>query len=549
MTKILNETLLTNEFTFGFELEAIVSEDSDIVSEDSWVGGNDSTEDDIQYYLDTQLYSSYGKHRYNSKVKGESRIHQDSSVQVEELGDEGYPFEYSSPILPANPDNFARVIRLLKEMGKDGIYTNSSCGFHHHLAFNGMTPSDMVWIYCNLATDSEAYQMFSKFKVFEFEDEEYASFDDITELGDALMRKDFPTAFDYITISKYRAFRLHPQGTIEWRGPRNFLNNKNIDYIKDFYILFNQLIRKFKKYMDNKTLEDTTITKKELFDEFNKYNEMRGKDPNWSYLVGTKKSKGMEKLLNKFSTNPYIILKIMDTPDLDKFFRKVMENYSNRTIILSNLRRNIEDKFLKPDEISRMAKYIKSVYDGIPDITKANAHHELSVYGLDKYCYTGKDLLELLDEKKNISEFMNFAMMLVREKIYDVDKDEIYNKIKNTMLAANDVGTALFGVSYNFMYTASSANNKIFTILTEEQLADLTILCFKKLYNYAVETDSFSPSGRAPNAMFELCQSILPHFKSVIQKYRLNDWNTLVKNMIERMKDFKGDLNFENFIF
>ena len=31
MTKILEETLLTNEFTFGFELEAIVHEDNNIV--------------------------------------------------------------------------------------------------------------------------------------------------------------------------------------------------------------------------------------------------------------------------------------------------------------------------------------------------------------------------------------------------------------------------------------------------------------------------------------------------------------------------------------
>jgi hypothetical protein len=95
MTKILEETLLTNEFTFGFELEAIVHEDNNIVSEDSWVNGNDDTEDDIKDYLDSFLYGEFNKHRTNRNISGDSNVHYDSSLQVEELGDDGYSFEYS----------------------------------------------------------------------------------------------------------------------------------------------------------------------------------------------------------------------------------------------------------------------------------------------------------------------------------------------------------------------------------------------------------------------------------------------------------------------
>ena len=34
---------------------------------------------------------------------------------------------------------------------------------------------------------------------------------------------------------KMRLLRNHPQGTIEWRGPRNFLNKQNVNDIKTFF--------------------------------------------------------------------------------------------------------------------------------------------------------------------------------------------------------------------------------------------------------------------------------------------------------------------------
>ena len=516
MTKILEETLLTNDFTFGFELEAIVSGYSSVLdsvrdyfdSDDYDMDDADSDSTEVlKDYFDSFLYGQFNSHRTNKNISGDSRVHDDSSVQHNDADTDGFTFEYSSPVLKANPENFARVIHLLKQMKKDGIYTNNTCGFHHHIKFNGMTPQDLVWIYCNLATDAGIYEQITKFKDYDFYDDHFASFRDIDELGVALINRDFEKALEYITNEKYRAFRIHPQGTLEWRGPRDFLNGDNFDDIVDFYKLFNILIRRIKLYMDSKTLIDTTISKKELFDEFKKLYD----DPQWSEIVNDSEedSKSVKKFLYKFSINQYLIFKIMKNPEFSKFFAKIFSYYNYRTQILNDIKKSVDYRFYKPDELHRIMQYIKELYKNMSGMDTFHMFHELSTYRLSKYAFSEKELKEMLESINKPSQYINTLMSLCEEKIYIDDKNVIYNKLKSMIKGHPEYTSA-------FVYSLENWSNSIKLILDDSQLADLILTCIK-------ECDK-QFTVYALNSLRNL-------FGNVIKEYLPDEWNNFLHDL------------------
>ena len=163
--QLLSERLLRSEFTFGFELEAIVQSGSSLFDDTYEVFANtdDYDDDDFKDELKTQIgeyldnfLDGWKSHKYNKKIHGKSKTHGDSSIVIgEDDDDDDFTFEYSSPVLEAVPDNFNRVITLLDSLKKKGIYTNESCGFHHHIKFGSMDYRDLVWVYVNLACDEQ----------------------------------------------------------------------------------------------------------------------------------------------------------------------------------------------------------------------------------------------------------------------------------------------------------------------------------------------------------------------------------------------------------
>jgi hypothetical protein len=229
--QLLNEKLLTSEFTFGFELEGIVENGSDIYKQINDIIDDDSSEE----YDDSGIYSKYdalGKiidsmlmddisPNMRNSLKGSSVIQRDGSVKPSSNSDyendknedeydyyysEGYndndddiPFEYSSPIIPCTPNWFGKVIKLLKDLKYDGIYTNNTCGFHTHLRFGNMDERDVVWIYCNMASDPEFVNIFSQLDEIKLFSNEYANYDSIIKLGNAIQQRDYPKIFNYLT--------------------------------------------------------------------------------------------------------------------------------------------------------------------------------------------------------------------------------------------------------------------------------------------------------------------------------------------------------------
>ena len=332
----LDEQLLSSEFTFGFELEAILSYDSAL---HTVVSDMRRPLTSIKEHIDNLLYSDMPE-KYVKQIKGESGITRDGSVHQtsHDYDEPDLEFEYSSPIIPLTPMWLGKVVKTLQTLLDEGVYTNESCGFHHHLSFGNIHEKDMVWIYCNLASDPSTYKDFGKFHGHHFENNEYASYYDLNELSTALANDDFDTVGDLLTTYKYRTFRIHPQGTLEWRGPRNFLNDKNVEVIKDFYRLFLKMSQKISHYMKSNTIEDTSITKEELFRNLDMYKQAKNTgDRDLEYiqsmghgsikLKSNKKAKlssvAIEKLIKLFDKNiGALIDMIIKRPNiLETFFK------------------------------------------------------------------------------------------------------------------------------------------------------------------------------------------------------------------------------------
>ena len=269
MAEKLDEGLLTSEFTMGFELECYIENDSNVydkVSDRYYDDDDDNSElmEDITDYF-TSLLTQDGQ---ENELGGKAGSHEDSSVNSPRYhGD--ISVEYSSPIIPCKPIWFNRVIKMLTYLFKNGVYTNDTCGFHHHFHFKGMTERDMVWLYCNLCADDSFYNSFSRYMGSELYDESYANYDELDDMKYAINNKDYKEILSLLNTKKWRAFRIHPQGTLEWRGPRGFLD-RGASVIPGFYKLVHQLIGNIRRYMDSKVIIGTDITKDELFNGLTK---------------------------------------------------------------------------------------------------------------------------------------------------------------------------------------------------------------------------------------------------------------------------------------
>ena len=297
----LDETLLTSDFTMGFELEGCIKEDSEIYNEIEYdVYDEDDVDEarlnNIKDYITNRL-----KHYGDGDLIGSDGCHEDSSVSTDDYGSNDISFEYSSPIIPCKPIWFNAIIKTLYELLEGGVYTNKTCGFHHHLHFKGLTERDMVWIYCNMASEPTLKNDFGKMDGYSLYSDEWASYESIIGLGDALRERDYVEVLSYLGTRKWRVFRIHPQGTLEWRGPRDFMNDGVSDSIKNFYKLFIKLIGKIKTYMDSDKLVGIGTPKDEFFAELEKAVEKAPSKPTLEFLTHDESYDSSKDI--KFKTN------------------------------------------------------------------------------------------------------------------------------------------------------------------------------------------------------------------------------------------------------
>jgi len=221
--------MLRNSFKFGFELEAFAAHDIYCSSSEyndeccnylNEVGDEDL--DDFYYNIKNHFKNEYGFY---------GNVHYDGSVR--DYYDGYTSFEWSSPILNFTPAVLSKVKKMLYELNDNGIFINKTCGFHTHFSYDGITDGDVAWILLYIATNPRAFNLFTEFSFkkdgelfthdVHFYNDRYANIEYLTNIGKCFLKSDYVEMAKYFYDDKYRVLRIHPQGTLEWRGPRDFL--------------------------------------------------------------------------------------------------------------------------------------------------------------------------------------------------------------------------------------------------------------------------------------------------------------------------------------
>lgn len=272
--------MLKSSFSFGFELEGIAASDV------------------------SNLENSF-----NEFLGNNGDMHRDGSLRPgRERG--GIPFEYSSPVFQYIPTNISKVINFLDNLKNWDVYTNRSCGFHTHISFNGITKKDVMWFMLYLCGTGKIHD-FDKLGRSLLYNNTYASPRFIERTIAALKDNDLSSAIVMVaTNEKYRSIRLHPQGTVEWRGPRTFLNIPTHKKTKSFFEKLDKMINYFVESVNIKSFDikgygDNVYTvTKDIF------NEQCLSCPNYFSTMFKSNNNGNKTLTNVCSSTPEILEKI-----------------------------------------------------------------------------------------------------------------------------------------------------------------------------------------------------------------------------------------------
>ena len=286
---------LKSAFTIGFELEGVLN----------------------QRVSDTQdLFK-----KLNTELGATGHMHWDGSIRYDRRNNET-AFEYSSPIIKYSPANIDRVIKCLDKLPTMGVTTNRTCGFHTHISCKDITKEDTIWfIFWLCATDN--FEKFKKLGKTNLYGSRYASFSFLEDVAHALRHSDASILSAVVrticTNEKYRAIRIHPQGTIEWRGPRTFLNTPTHKKTLSFFKKLDEFISCFIESMNvNSVSVNNVVYTKEQVINYCDY-----------YLTQlTFRTVDKVSLLTKLMGSPQILNK-MRKRDLDKAKMDVISTLQN----------------------------------------------------------------------------------------------------------------------------------------------------------------------------------------------------------------------------
>lgn len=277
----------TGQFTIGFELEGICTwkqdTDDELFHLPSYGGYTEENQPKggarlLKEKLD-EMFGIEGS-------SGESKIEKDSSLNTvgfsyENGFNDSWNFEYATNKIPFNAKNIEKIYQSLGRLNEEGIYTNDSCGFHIHISFPDIDKKEVAWILCCLAIDEDLLQDLLKLDsdygtIFLFSSRKnpngeeiggYAKYHYLLDIGNAIKENDYEKVDELLNNEKYNVFHIHSEnGTIEWRGPRGFLNHDDDKVIKSFILKWFKLISKIAKMTQSTTYtaNETTIDKKEL---------------------------------------------------------------------------------------------------------------------------------------------------------------------------------------------------------------------------------------------------------------------------------------------
>lgn len=498
------------DYSFGTNINDIIKDIQKLmqgnVLKESEDIGIISVHDKIKKKLDDILNEGI-----NDKLPNNSHITIDMSVkpnnQEKEYNKQDISFEYNSPVIPCKPIWFAKVIKFLSDIKKQGIYTNSSCGFHHHLSFNLQNERDIIWIYCNMASDPEFFEEITKLdNTYNLTDDKYAELGTMVQLGEDILNKDYDKILEKLTTDKYRLFRIHPQGTLEWRGPRGFLNNATIDIIKDFYKLFIKLITKTKSYLDSDILIGTNINKEEFFNELllakkrtnnnikleflSLPNDDEYKEGNIKFKSNEKYNKqSIEKIVNKIKQNPNILYNIiLNQPKIIIDIYNVIGKMNFIQLVLNIKNDNIFNQMnvRKKEKITNTIKNVLLLNN--ININEIESIFSRNLLNLNNNEYELEEKINQLIKNNTINETNLYNIIM--QSIYDQRKLYL-NKLLKLLFSNNLLEKFNEEKLLNILLKIcgnSKIINKIWEFEPDFEIIDLKIMI--KRYNFEDNWDS-----------------------------------------------------------
>ena len=218
--ELLLEKKLSTDFTFGFELEAV------------WIGSAGAHDDYEEEEYDFDGCGGDIDHFFNSAGLPGGDLHGDCSLSTDGRG--GTTFEWASPVLPFTVASIQKVINMFKKgLGREFV-VNDSCGFHNHISFNDISLEDVIWIMSKLALDDRARELFTSFEGIQFVTH-WSGAEYLDNLKQAIEENDYKNIVKYCATDKYSVVNVHYNKTLEWRGPRGFLEEEDMGIIIKFY--------------------------------------------------------------------------------------------------------------------------------------------------------------------------------------------------------------------------------------------------------------------------------------------------------------------------
>jgi hypothetical protein len=473
--EFIMKKLITDDFSFGFEFEGFApiekflnnSEvlDNACVDDYSDLRCNILQDDCDMEDLIGDFYENIGNFFKNNGFYG--CVQYDGSLRY---GPKGYnSFEWSSPILKLNPSSIQKVKNLFHKMEINGIEINDTCGFHTHISYKNITENDIIWILLYIASDLKIINEFEKLwlddnNFVNFVSNHYADNTYLYEIHNGLKKKRITDIVEYINLNKYRLLRLHPQGTLEWRGPRGFLfDEKKINtYFKKLFKVVNIIKNAINcdEIYGMKRDELLKTISKIKFNNINKSDESIGILPNQSYVQKRKDSYGIlgdefqyrrtcipqtyiENILDKLLYHPELIVedKIVNLPSNICYYlnknnrlRKTIESVLDKGIELPN---NLQYLMIKenPTMIPYLSEnFIVSIHSNVLFECMKNKFNYESDYKYKTLDY----IFDELPKYKNISEYFelmfkiytNLANDWIRYYLLN-NKDKIINALEH----------------------------------------------------------------------------------------------------------------------
>lgn len=427
----LDETLST-DFTIGFELEGICTRDSTGGAYlPRYHSGNEPSGvvKELKDDLDKEL--GFGK----GKIESDSSLSPSSDRG-------GWTFEYGSPIIHFNPKNIEQIYSFLKKLPSLKVYTNKSCGFHTHFSFKYIDRKNAAWIMCCMAIDNEFRKELTELsvddKVIPFIGH-YATTGLFDEIHDCLNdiyanNMDKEDAFRYYRRlnnlltsdyeQKYRTVRVHPAGTLEWRGPRDFLNDEDIKEIHEYILKVYRIILKIAKIADSKEWKGTyiTIDKKSIMDNVSVTSKFESEEEKRKI---SKKGSIKNKLENNseflLKLSPKMIQQLMASDDLDEIIGNLI-NYrlTDRQLALIDAA-----KFEVLSKRMNDSKYKDVISNSIQNASTPSdtLYSKLSESNKNRY----KKLL--LEDVYVTASNLNLLSYIITMKLFNIFDENILDKV------------------------------------------------------------------------------------------------------------------------